>query len=518
MALSEKSSCQDLDHSRATFPFVAAPITQRLQNQVPVHQAHFIEGRTITQQMMVRTISPRIHDKADRAKQQQYSPESRDHAQAWSSEHPKLGDLGQQPSAPGANGFYTSTSLTGFAGDQRPTWAGAAFQAFRHNNNLPMNPMAVADNNIQADLDSHYAYGGFLEGGSTVVKNEALYGGGSSWDFPTQEFGPLPQACTVDGSEFDTNTSSPSSKSYYSEPFSPIPRLGEADAGSNWTEYESTLPNEAKHSPSHNAVSSPPGFGSGLAYSSSGGAEVNSSSSHTATLGIASSMPQYDGRELNPRMDSFRSLWTPSTVPSRMTGALPFRASTHSQVYSVPHPYYHNYMLNAFQQGANVEEINGLPRGSYHTFAQPVGALHNVSNQDNYGSNRSTANFVRRKNEDKMLLEGKASGMTYKDIREKIGTDVAESTLRGRYRALTKARKDRVRKPVWTSEDIRLLEEIVAQELDRLDDGHRMLDINHRLSKVAWKKVAEYIVGHGGSYHFGNSTCKKKWLEVQERR
>lgn len=32
--------------------------------------------------------------------------------------------------------------------------------------------------------------------------------------------------------------------------------------------------------------------------------------------------------------------------------------------------------------------------------------------------------------------------------------------------------------------------------------------------KVSWKKVAQYIGGHGGSYQFGNATCKKKWCEI----
>lgn len=32
--------------------------------------------------------------------------------------------------------------------------------------------------------------------------------------------------------------------------------------------------------------------------------------------------------------------------------------------------------------------------------------------------------------------------------------------------------------------------------------------------KVSWKKVAQYIWSHGGSYHFGNATCKRKWCEI----
>jgi len=34
--------------------------------------------------------------------------------------------------------------------------------------------------------------------------------------------------------------------------------------------------------------------------------------------------------------------------------------------------------------------------------------------------------------------------------------------------------------------------------------------------KVSWKKVAQYIWAHGGSYQFGNATCKKKWCEIHD--
>jgi hypothetical protein len=38
----------------------------------------------------------------------------------------------------------------------------------------------------------------------------------------------------------------------------------------------------------------------------------------------------------------------------------------------------------------------------------------------------------------------------------------------------------------------------------------------HQPPKVSWKKVAEYIWSHGGSYYFGNATCKKKWCEIHD--
>lgn len=33
--------------------------------------------------------------------------------------------------------------------------------------------------------------------------------------------------------------------------------------------------------------------------------------------------------------------------------------------------------------------------------------------------------------------------------------------------------------------------------------------------KVPWKQVAEYIANNGGSYHFGNATCRKRWDKLQ---
>jgi hypothetical protein len=61
---------------------------------------------------------------------------------------------------------------------------------------------------------------------------------------------------------------------------------------------------------------------------------------------------------------------------------------------------------------------------------------------------------AQRRADDDILLEGKRNGLTYKEIRKKMTVKCAESTLRGRYRSLTKARKDRVRKPTWTANDV----------------------------------------------------------------
>jgi hypothetical protein len=61
---------------------------------------------------------------------------------------------------------------------------------------------------------------------------------------------------------------------------------------------------------------------------------------------------------------------------------------------------------------------------------------------------------AQRAKDDEILLQMKQDGYTYKDIRKALGRKVAESTLRGRYRSLTKPRNHRVRAPKWTEIDV----------------------------------------------------------------
>lgn len=59
-----------------------------------------------------------------------------------------------------------------------------------------------------------------------------------------------------------------------------------------------------------------------------------------------------------------------------------------------------------------------------------------------------------RSEQNKFLVNSRRAGMTYKAIRSKGEFIEAESTLRGRFRNLTKDKKDRVRKPAWTDDDV----------------------------------------------------------------
>ena len=63
----------------------------------------------------------------------------------------------------------------------------------------------------------------------------------------------------------------------------------------------------------------------------------------------------------------------------------------------------------------------------------------------------------RTESRDEFLIRSKAAGMSYKEIKAKGCFEEAESTLRGRYRTLTKQKEQRVRKPEWQARDVSLL-------------------------------------------------------------
>ena len=52
------------------------------------------------------------------------------------------------------------------------------------------------------------------------------------------------------------------------------------------------------------------------------------------------------------------------------------------------------------------------------------------------------------------LIDCKRRGLSYKDIKRVGEFKEAESTLRGRYRTLTKSKDQRVRKPKWQDKDV----------------------------------------------------------------
>ncbi|UKZ63770.1 uncharacterized protein TrAtP1_004993 [Trichoderma atroviride] len=115
-----------------------------------------------------------------------------------------------------------------------------------------------------------------------------------------------------------------------------------------------------------------------------------------------------------------------------------------------------------------------------------------------HGADRETKN--------RFLLEARRYEVSYKMIKMYGRFKEAESTLRGRYRTLTKRREDRVRNPKWTPIDIQLLKEAVqvyagSEHPDR--------------AGISWMMVSQYIKSHGGTYSFGYNTSHRKWLHLE---
>ena len=134
---------------------------------------------------------------------------------------------------------------------------------------------------------------------------------------------------------------------------------------------------------------------------------------------------------------------------------------------------------------------------------------------------RRPATSSRDEERDRLLVELKRQGYSYKDIKRRGNFKEAESTLRGRYRTLTKAKEERVRRPCWTEKDLRLLREGVMRYggRDRVEERNATVgggrgESQLSYGKVKWMQVAAYIKERGGSYHFGNATCRKRWDEM----
>jgi hypothetical protein len=137
---------------------------------------------------------------------------------------------------------------------------------------------------------------------------------------------------------------------------------------------------------------------------------------------------------------------------------------------------------------------------------------------------------------DALLIEWKEQGMSYKDIKAQGGFAEAESTLRGRYRTLTKPKEERVRRPEWSERDVSSLYQIGsntdthAQKVALLFAAVEHFTKPHRKGqqrgssrgaseqrraqpKIPWKQVTEYMADRG-SYKYGYSTVRRKYNEI----
>ncbi|KAK3495220.1 uncharacterized protein B0T23DRAFT_440972 [Neurospora hispaniola] len=207
----------------------------------------------------------------------------------------------------------------------------------------------------------------------------------------------------------------------------------------------------------------------------------------------------------------------------------------------------------------------------YHSLPSSSTKRRNQGHQDHVTDHLKRA----RAEQDALLVKLRNQGKSYKQIRQIGRFTEAESTLRGRYRTLTKSREQRVRRPEWTDKDLRLLEKAVREfakgplsvtysnpssssssagppstTTPPTDEAMSITSLVSRdttststssttspssssssttppaapkttpkgipttTTKIPWKQVSHYIFSKGGSYKFGNATVRKRWEEL----
>ncbi len=85
---------------------------------------------------------------------------------------------------------------------------------------------------------------------------------------------------------------------------------------------------------------------------------------------------------------------------------------------------------------------------------KPSNPVANQSGNTSFQSSTPAQAIHHRDAKDDFLVRSKLAGMSYKDIRRQGKFTEAESTLRGRFRTLTKHKAARVRKPEWDDNDV----------------------------------------------------------------
>lgn len=125
--------------------------------------------------------------------------------------------------------------------------------------------------------------------------------------------------------------------------------------------------------------------------------------------------------------------------------------SPNAQIITTTGPIWHELDDDAF-----LEESRRAASELYSTYTPSPAVETPESKNVQSRSSRHLRGRVAHRNtsKDDLLVQWRQEGKSYKEIRRLGAFDEAESTLRGRYRALTKNPEERLRRPPWTSDDV----------------------------------------------------------------
>ncbi|KAH7078382.1 hypothetical protein FB567DRAFT_631722 [Paraphoma chrysanthemicola] len=437
---------------------------------------------------------------------QQYSPEAHLYGQQWQLQRQQTLPQDIKPVAGERPDYHSNHTGHAHAG----LWGGAMFNRnYNLQGGLCMSYGTMAGNEGAAAVNGTLMYPETPSQGTT--DNTGLqYGDTSTWDY--QRSNELSSSMRATGSSLES-ISSLSPKTYTTDtvasdipPFTPDTSNDGASSCRSWARFNtSSFPTIKTSSPKY-----PTGMDSMTARYSSRPLPINrgaagSSSATEADVPFNGLPSPYDGASQFDSVSYFPKS-CPSESPSYSA------RMTYSQAVGPYKPHESQGVGYLYKS----DPTTYSPSDNRPQRANGWGETNtSVSARAQFQVPRVMDTQVQRKADDEILLEGKRNGLTYKEIRKKMAVKCAESTLRGRYRSLTKARKDRVRKPTWTANDIRLMNQYVQAELDRIDaHQHVALGYEQRLAKVPWKKITDKIHANGGTYHFGNATCKRKYIQL----
>ena len=182
-----------------------------------------------------------------------------------------------------------------------------------------------------------------------------------------------------------------------------------------------------------------------------------------------------------------------------------------------------NTQIESAQNSIRVQHFNNQARAypsitpSNNAFIPTqVAFAEDGSKASSYAGTRKNCMEPRQDNNE-LLVRLRDQGVSYKEIKKRLNCPEAESTLRGRHRTLTKDKSQRVRKPVWADNDIRILINCVTS-LILSPQNNQVSQERESGCKISarWKYISEEILRVGGSYKFGPGTCKKKYKELVE--
>ncbi|KAF7563981.1 hypothetical protein G7046_g103 [Stylonectria norvegica] len=106
---------------------------------------------------------------------------------------------------------------------------------------------------------------------------------------------------------------------------------------------------------------------------------------------------------------------------------------------------------------------------------------------------------------DEFIVRCRLQGISYKRIKVLGKFTEAESTLRGRYRAKTKPKHERPRRPTWANKHLNALIAAVFKVQSR--------SIGGCAGRLRWGLVAREVKARTG-YGFGFAACRKKWEQL----